>query len=912
MATRRNIRRYALGGIDRTGDLDAENVGALWSENFLPSPTGGLMLRKGFKVAARIGPQYTSGFPCVGMAEAHLPAAQTVDRSIVDELIIATQISTTDTSGGLVAARPYTFTITNSSGTAYLCSIIASGSSWKFYVANAPVESGSFLLTVDLGVPHNSLKTLAQLASDIAGAGLGLTLTIPSGISTSTTATILPTLVDLSIPGSGAATFELVSAPEASFISEGPTTGLGVLAHACYNAKYLPKGLFSGVQFQNRLWFRDVWRLRKYDGKNAVPAGIRAPLQATLTPGTTGSIADGTYRYGITFSAKDAQGYLVESDLYEAGEVTIAGADDDVTISNVQGRGGWVPGNVGMVNLVSNGWGAVCSSSMGGLGTTVTCATYLQLDAGDPVYLYDRATSKYVEAYVVSTTATTVTLSVSVQMNSGDAMSPIRVNYYRSKVGPSSLYYHVATVPANISASTQSYVDTLADTSLTTTYTTPITAHTNPPTQLNTGFTPAAEDESGSFPIDVYQNCIYLGGLYGDRGALAFSSTDEPEYFPEENVLRPGEGRENITALKATQDFMMIFTANNSYVLTGDPAKQTGRVQYLGRDIGCGSQASVADCGGVVYWCSQNGVYRSRGGPPEKISGPIEFVFRRHSHEAPRSDAYNPSSLRPLLPRVRFDRAVGVFMPEENQYWLYAPALWPIQPGGYQSGGPSWGSSGIAGWPFGSGANPPDATLCYVYDIATSQWFSLGQVDMTMGARVFRGALYCISAGSYDSDFAAASRVCRLVRRIERTDKYAHIDDATSAATGADVWAIPFSRQSRYDSLGAPATLKRALRMRVEGYNDFDKPDFAFRMFTSINYSDFPSSESIHSSYTTASLSPTALDMKWRLKPGRLRSLAWQIADRGVSSLYYQKAVITGVEIEFVPSYRTEWKEPNG
>lgn len=910
MATRRTIRRYAITGISRVGDADAENPGALWIENFLPSRTGGVVQRRGFKVTSRIGPQYTNGFSSVGMTGAHLPAAQTVDRTIVSEILIATQTSTANTSGGLVAARNYTFTLTGSSGTPYFASILVVSGQWRFYLGTSPV--GNDALNTLLGVPHNSAITLTALAAAIAGAGVGVTLTIPTGIDGATSATILPTIIDLSIPGSGSVTFDVVTAPEATFVSEGPTTGLGLLAHACYNSRYLPKTLFNGVQFQNRVWFRDVWRLRKYDGKNAFPAGVRAPLQATLTAGTTGSIADGDYRYGLTFSVVDAQSYEVESDMYEAGTVTVAGADDDVTISNIQGRGGWVPGNVGMVNLVSNGWGAVCSSTMGGTNTTVTCATYLQLDVGDPVYLYDRATSAYVTPYVVSKTATTVTLSASVQMTSGDAMSPIKINIYRSKVGPSSLYYLIDTVPANISASTQSYVDTKVDTDLVTTYAPPLTAHTPPPTQLNTGFVPAAEDESGSFPIDVYEDSIYLGGVYNDRGAVAFSTPGSPEYFPEENKLRPGEGKEDITALKATQDFLLIFTATNSYILTGNPAEGTGRVQYLGRDVGCASQSSIADCGGTIYWCSLNGVYRSRGGSaPERISDPIDFVFYRHAREAPRSDAYNPTTLQPLLPRIRIDRAVSVFVPESNQYWLYVPALWPLQPGGYGSGGPSWGYSGVAGWRGGTNDMYPDATICYVYDIGRNEWFPQSQVDMTIGVTMFKNRMYALTAGNYDNNFAAASRVCRLTSRIERIDNYAMVDDATSGDTGVNTASIPFMWQSRYDSFGKPAVLKRALRMRLEAYNEFDEPSFTCRAYTSLNFAKTPSSTNLHSYKSGISLSTSTPDHKWKLNSGKLRSMAMQIMN-SLNAAPYEKAVLSGVEVEYAASYRDHFKEPNG
>lgn len=912
MAVGATIRRYAIGGMSRMGDLDAENAGALWTENLVPSTSGGLVSRRGFKVCARIGPTLaTFGCPAFGMAVARIPDLTTSPQTMTDELLIATQTSSiTPTTASLARAKRYLITFSRTGGVDARFSIVNVSGSWHFMVySSASVEdalAGSGIIyDGNLGTAAGPGLTLAQLQTALAALSPVVTLTIPSDLPGTTPAAILPTTIDAD---ADSVTIGFVTAPESLYVSEGPAPQLGLLGHSVINGNPIPTRLFQGVQFQNRLWFRDIWRLRKYDGKNAFPAGVRAPLQATLTAGTTGSIADGDYRYGITFSVKDAQNYEVESDLYEAGTITIAGADDDVTISNIQGRGGWVPGDAGMTSLVSAGWGAVCSSSMGAAGATVTCATYLRLDAGDPVYLYDRATSAYVERYVVSTTATTVTLNSNVQMNSGDAMSPVRVNIYRSKVGPSSLFYLVDTVPANISASTQSYLDIKADASLGLTYEPPIAAHTPPTCQPNSVTTYHAEEDSGSYPIEVYDNSIYLGGLYEDRGAIAFSDVDNPEYFPEENRLRPGEGNEDITGLKALKNALLIFTRNNSYIMTGNPVAGTARIDYLGRQGGCSAQSSIADCAGVTYWCSSTGVYRSDGAAPEKISGPIQYFFDRNAAGRPRWG--DELGVENIGPRAKFSNAVGVYDPAKHQYWLSIPLLMTVP----DANGPEEPDNlGLYGWAGGAvlakaKVDPlEDVTTCFVFDIARSEWYPQTQVNFGRGALMFSGGMFALTMPVLD-EFGPIGGTSFLTQRIDRIDNYACVDDSPAGDAPTTCLGIPIDYQSRYDSIGQPGVLKRAHRMRIEALNDLDLPNWNPVATTSINYARSPSTRTVHSQKTIP-LTSSAPEHKWRLKPGRLRSIAWELTSSGT---IYEQAVLTGVEIEFAEAYRKVFKEPNG
>lgn len=889
MAVKRTIRRYRLGGVNRSADLDAENSGALISQNLLPCPTGGLRGREGFKVNAQIAAQYTTGAGAIGMTEAHLPDLQVsaTARGRQDEIIIGAITSTGDSDGGLYRAKKFVITLTNASLTTdYVIKVIIVSGTWQFRVE---LTDETVVTTLNLGTPKSSVRDFATLAANLNSAVSDLTLTYPSDFQTSRSASYL-TPVQFTAPINSTVKFDFITGSASPYISEGPTTSLGVLEHGCKLARYGPSRRFHGVQFQNRLWFRDIWRLRKYDGKNAWCAGVKAPAVPTLTPASSGgSIPDGGYAYLITYSVKDAQNYEVESDGTETatGTVTGGGGSGSIAISNIAAKSGWIPDDAGMAGLATNGWGAVCSSTMGAAGTSITCATYLRLDIGDPVYLYDRQTSQYVERYVTNVSGTTVTLNLAVKMTSGDAMSPVRVNIYRTKIGPSTRFYFVAAVPVNISASTQSYTDTLADTSLGFAYVTPDVEHAPPPTQLST-VVPDMEDDSGSYPLELYRNCLVMGGLWGDKGACAFSDINAPEHWPEANTFRPGEGTEEITGLKASQDFLFIFTNKSTYQATGDLATEEFRVVPLGGGIGCASHDSIADCGGVIYWCSSSGVYRSSGGAPEKISMPIEDLFI----SAKSLDKTNS------LDRRRYERSVGCYVPDRHQYWLFVPAMKPAPTVSYP-----WATDGIYGWLFNGGST---GTTCYVFDIATSQWYFLEQLDFSLGLRVFDGQMVGLSVG--EVSFSGATRLVQLVQKIQRDDEYASVDDSLSGWSSGPV-GILVDYASRYDSLGKPGVLKKALRMRIEALNAANPPAWRFSAFGYKDYVEIGLSSNYYTYKTPLSADSSAPVLKWRLLPGKLLSFAFRIFG---SATIYERATLTGVEVEFAESYRDGFKEPNG
>lgn len=884
MAVKRTIRRYRLGGVNRSADLDAENLGAASILNMLPCPSGGICGREGFKVTAQVGAQYANG-GVMGMTESHIPDLQQSSyvSSRKDELIIASITGTNNDEGGLYRAKRFAITMVNAGSGVYSVTLWASGGLWQFIISRASPASST---TVNLGTPQSNVNSFAQLATAVNSAFSDVTISYESDFQTSRSASyLMPFFATLS--ANSRLTIDFITGAASPFVSEGPAITQKLLAHSCLLSQYLPARKFHGIQFQNRLWFRDIWRLRKYDGKNGWFAGVRAPASATRTPSTVGgSIADGTYGYLLTYSVKDAQNYEVESDGTEVGTATVSGGggSGSITLSAIAARAGWVPADAGMSAISSNGWGAVCSSSMGAPGTVITCATYLKLDVGDPVYLYDRATSLYVDRYVTAVTATTVTVNSNVQLNSGDALSPVRINIYRTKTGPSTLFYFIKSIPLDISAATQSYTDTANDSALAESYETPLVAHTPPPTQPD-AFVPVAEDESGSFPIEMYRNSLVMGGLYDDRGACAFSDIDSPEYWPAANRLRPGEGVEKITGLKASQDFLLIFTERSTYQLTGELTTGESRTIPLGRGIGCSSHDSIADCGGVVYWCSETGVYRSSGGAPEKISADIEDLFIGSLQ----TDANNAASLR-------FNRAIGCFVPDKHQYWLFVPQMFGLPTSSYP-----WAADSVVGAPLGTGL-----TSFLVFDINTSQWFVLKGVDAALGLRFFDGELIGLSSGTKTYS-GANDKLIQLIQRIQRTDQYAAVEDST-ARGDSNLYGVWQSYVSRFDSLGKPGVLKKPLRMRVECLNTTQPAVSTITMSGLKDYAD-PASTGYTSKASVYLAAATSLVHKWRLLPRKVLSFAFGITN---AATVYDRLTLTGVEVEFAESYRDGFKEPNG
>lgn len=402
------------------------------------------------------------------------------------------------------------------------------------------------------------------------------------------------------------------------------------------------------ILFRDILYFVDSGRLMKYDGANVTYAGIGNQIVDTsvsLTKESVGSLSAGAYNYTMTFSRKDHQGYTIESDPYYSASLTV-GAGEKIVLSMTGLATAWVPprvptsddsiyGSAGTLVPADQKWGATVNGTQSAT-TQVYCdggyaiggSTMNNLDAGDTVYLYDHATSSYVERYVhVRTNSYIEFLNSSeneVTVSDNEDISPnVHVNLYRSKVGPSSLNYFVNKIP--YSMGTTIYRDSAADASLGIPYYPPAVSHS-------------------AFPHrdDSYPRITALGSyrgllIVGDGKKVYYSDIDDPEYFPPDNYFTiNAQGGERIRGFFVQENFFYVFLDESIYVVTGDLSSAQYNVDKISESIGTPSALSIVEIDRKCYFANSRGAFiLEEGGYPQLLSEPIDFIWKKISADSP-------------------------------------------------------------------------------------------------------------------------------------------------------------------------------------------------------------------------------------------------------------------------------------
>ena len=118
--------------------------------------------------------------------------------------------------------------------------------------------------------------------------------------------------------------------------------------------------------------------------------------------------------------------------------------------------------------------------------------------------------------------------------------------------------------------------------------------------------------------VALYRERLF-GGVAGNNSPtsgvtsdmVVWSAAGKPWYSPATNYFRLGSSS-YITGMWSTNDALLIFTAAETYVLTGyDEASFT--LRQLDGSVGCLSPNAIAAAAGRVYWMYQDGVYSSNG-----------------------------------------------------------------------------------------------------------------------------------------------------------------------------------------------------------------------------------------------------------------------------------------------------------
>lgn len=131
--------------------------------------------------------------------------------------------------------------------------------------------------------------------------------------------------------------------------------------------------------------------------------------------------------------------------------------------------------------------------------------------------------------------------------------------------------------------------------------------------------------------LEIHQGLLAVAGDDENPFTWYWSNTENKETFDlTENSLNVDEGEDGpITALKTNNDILIVFQkkAINFYYGTLGTG-QVRREKAHTNGIGCVARDSVLDINGFIYFLSERGVYRVRGGQePEEVSTLIQDLF---------------------------------------------------------------------------------------------------------------------------------------------------------------------------------------------------------------------------------------------------------------------------------------------
>lgn len=124
--------------------------------------------------------------------------------------------------------------------------------------------------------------------------------------------------------------------------------------------------------------------------------------------------------------------------------------------------------------------------------------------------------------------------------------------------------------------------------------------------------------------------------VFSDQGAPeTWQVTSNPPVSYQNTLqLTPGDG-EKITAMVAWRDSVFVFKQSKFFVLYGETIQANGGPVFNYRivDAGVGCVGANAACAGLdgVYFLNRQGIYRTTGGEPEKVSRAIDPTFTKQA-----------------------------------------------------------------------------------------------------------------------------------------------------------------------------------------------------------------------------------------------------------------------------------------
>lgn len=460
--------------------------------------------------------------------------------------------------------------------------------------------------------------------------------------------------------------------------------------------------------------------IMKYDGQTIYKAGMPVGVAPGITNLGGGNVDAGVHNWYITYEQIDHTGRIVEGVLSPPSALNLVGASQiQVAVTNLEQGTGW------------NTNSAVTNGNQIAVNTILVDFPHT-LKVGDFAYFIDSSGVEQVRT-VTAVTAPSITID-GTPVTIDDDMpisNNLRINIWRTLSGLT-IPELVRTVPNNSYATTNNWIDDIADASLGRQYITPIRAP-NPPPQVGVVLT--------------FNNQIVYTEDHNDDDFVYYSEPGFPEYVPlATNFFILPSVDDGVTGAGISGSTLIITKNKSLYAISGELATDQFTVTPIapGSNIGCVSHHTIQPVGGLLYFTHTNGVYAlseqtlyptDAFGNPVPLSLMIDRVFRETELDA--------------IKRFQLRRAVAISYTQDNQYILFLP------------------SESIVG---ARGSN--DNSKILLYDHQGKNWFIWTRIDASGGFFVIQDNLYfqerrAKSGGSLSVNLCRQHRKYRLIDQVD-------------------------------------------------------------------------------------------------------------------------------------------------
>lgn len=830
-----NKRYYNHKGVDlKSSDLTRPPEYATYMRNIQYTNEGGINKRSGKQAhAASAGGYGTWTYrrlvPTTG--------AQAYEVVTVDQNLFKLSTTTLNVTygGSGTSATISIFLDTSGSSNEYRCQIL---------------EDTVLVLDTDLDIGFDELssKTVSDLAT-LINAITGYTATV-TGDGTVPAAFLKITRE-----------YELKNTPfsqVAKYWTQVNSTVTNPLANYYANRYESDHENVSAHQMQNCIYFASGFdALMKYDGQTFYRAGLPTPNAPTVAL-AAGAVTGTTYFHKAQFIQYDAAGNIIEGNhTNTATSVSPAGQSMNVTVQNAVAGTGY------------NTNCAVVNGNQVGV-TTITVVNGHTLQVGDTAYFLDRSSGNYVTREVTARANTTITISgAAVNVNNSDVISNnLRIAIWRTKTGgtAASNFYLVAEIPNNSFAATQVYNDNKADAALGELFLVPATDRSPPP--------------MGRY-VSSWQNVMAIGGIPTLKNVLAYSDSDNPEYFPADSnqlLIDPGNG-DIITGICPSNEVFTVHGEVTFTVISGELASGQVRVETKALDVGCSAHATLNDVDGVLMWLSPKGPRYSLGGQVPRPLGPA--LDQNEGNQASRIDPAFNNDGKSEEQKVRMKRALS-FVDSKNDFLLI---FVPCENGDDTLRYPNTNS------------------LVFVYDKVRDAWLIWDSYNFAGGMTSLDEEVYIVERrySTYETSVQSI-----MYRRNNLVDAYDYADNTS---------AIAIDYAPQWEAQGEPSVLKDALKIKIFSLESVANNQFTVTVDEEINYQTDVSVASFDVPFTGGGYGNMRYDIDPYGDPsqdgiirplGRVRMKSMR--PRFSNDTIHENVLITGWEIEFSSPYDTELK----